>query len=112
MMLIQELVRRQSIILLQKAPISISTKVTFRQRARGTDEEALCVRTPRSGLVRANSFRIGVLYDRLSPGAMVVVHDYNAWFAARQAVDEFFSHKPEVPLPMPDRSGSVVIVKQ
>jgi hypothetical protein len=28
------------------------------------------------------------------------------------AVDEFFSDKPEMPVPMPDKSGSALIVKQ
>ena len=51
-------------------------------------------------------------YERVSRGAIIVVHDYNAWFGARKAVDDFFKAKPEIPLPMPDRSGSVVIVKQ
>ena len=55
---------------------------------------------------------LAFFYSRLSSGGTLVVHDYNAWFGARQAVDEFFLDKTEVPLPMPDRSGSVVIVKQ
>jgi O-methyltransferase len=51
-------------------------------------------------------------YPRLSSGAILVVHDYNAWPGARKAVDEYFRDKPEIPLPMPDKSGSVVVVKQ
>ena len=51
-------------------------------------------------------------YPRLNPGGILVVHDYNAWPGARMAVDTFMADKPEVPLPMPDKSGSVVIVKQ
>lgn len=51
-------------------------------------------------------------YPRMSQGGIIVVHDYNAWLGARTAVKEFFADKPEVPLPMPDKSGSVVIVKQ
>lgn len=30
----------------------------------------------------------------------------------RRAVDEFFADKPELPIPMPDKSGSAVVVKQ
>lgn len=51
-------------------------------------------------------------YPRLSPGGILVVHDYNAWVGARRAVDTFMVDKAEVPIPMPDKSGSVVIVKR
>jgi O-methyltransferase len=50
-------------------------------------------------------------YPRMSPGGALVVHDYNAWIGSRTAVDEFFKGKPEVPIPMPDKSGSALIVK-
>ena len=51
-------------------------------------------------------------YPRMNAKGMLVVHDYNAWKGARMAVDEFFSDKPEMPVPMPDKSGSALIVKQ
>jgi O-methyltransferase len=51
-------------------------------------------------------------YPRMPRRGILVVHDYNAWPGARQAVDEFFADKPELPIPMPDKSGSVVIAKQ
>jgi O-methyltransferase len=50
-------------------------------------------------------------YPRLSSRGVIVVHDYNAWPGARRAVDEFFASKREVPVAMPDKSGSAVIVK-
>jgi O-methyltransferase len=51
-------------------------------------------------------------YPRMPRYGILVVHDYNAWPGARRAVDEFFADKPELPVPMPDKSGSAVIVKQ
>ena len=51
-------------------------------------------------------------YDRMSTQGIILVHDYNAWIGARKAVDGFFADKPELPIPMPDKSGSVLIVKQ
>jgi O-methyltransferase len=51
-------------------------------------------------------------YPRLAPHGVLVVHDYNSWPGARKAVDEFFSDKPEMPIPMPDKSGSALIVRQ
>ena len=50
-------------------------------------------------------------YPRVSRGGIIVVHDYNAWLGARRAVDQFFASRREVPVPMPDKSGSAVIVK-
>lgn len=50
-------------------------------------------------------------YPRMSRGGYLVIHDYNTWSGARDAVDEFFSGKPESPVPMPDKNGSAVIKK-
>jgi O-methyltransferase len=51
-------------------------------------------------------------YPRIPQDGILVVHDYNAWPGARRAVDEFFADKPELPIPMPDKSGSAVIIKR
>jgi O-methyltransferase len=50
-------------------------------------------------------------HPRLAVGGIIVVHDYNAWPGARRAVDQFFTNRAEVPIAMPDKSGSAVIVK-
>jgi O-methyltransferase len=50
-------------------------------------------------------------YERMPPGGVIVCHDYNAWLGARRAVDEFFAGKLEIPVPMPDKSGSAVVIK-
>ncbi len=52
-----------------------------------------------------------LFYGRTTKGGIILVHDYNAWPGPRRAVDEFFSTKPETPIPMPDKSGSVVITR-
>ena len=51
-------------------------------------------------------------YSRMSKQGVILVHDYNAWIGARKAVDDFFADKDELPMPMPDKSGSVLIIKQ
>lgn len=51
-------------------------------------------------------------YPRMCTGGLLLVHDYNAWIGARKAVDEFFHDRPEMPVPMPDKSGSALIVRQ
>ena len=50
-------------------------------------------------------------FPLLSQGGIILVHDYNAWPGARRAVDEFCSHTGVVPIPMPDKSGSCVLLK-
>ncbi len=50
-------------------------------------------------------------WPRLSPGGFLVAHDYNAWLGARTAVDRFCAEHGLVPLPMPDKSGSAVLLK-
>jgi O-methyltransferase len=51
-------------------------------------------------------------YPRLSRRGALVVHDYNSWPGARKAVDDFFRNKTELPIPMPDKNGSALIIKQ
>jgi O-methyltransferase len=55
---------------------------------------------------------LSFFYPRLNNGGMIVVHDYNAWVGARNAVNDFFMDKDEYVIPMPDKSGSAVIIKQ
>jgi len=50
-------------------------------------------------------------YERVSIGGFIVVHDYNAWPGARKAVDDFCRAKGVLAIPMPDKSGSALIVK-
>jgi O-methyltransferase len=54
-------------------------------------------------------------YYKVSPGGAIIVHDYNnvcSWdHGAKKAVDCFLSDKPERGIEMPDRFGSVLIVK-
>ncbi|MFC2100300.1 TylF/MycF/NovP-related O-methyltransferase [Bacteroidota bacterium] len=51
-------------------------------------------------------------YPRLSPGGVLIVHDYNPdWEGAMKAVDEFKARIPEIPIPLPDMNTSVMIVK-
>jgi O-methyltransferase len=52
-----------------------------------------------------------IFYPLLSPGGIIVVHDYNAWVGARRAVDLFCTENNLVGIPMPDKSGSIVLSK-
>jgi O-methyltransferase len=51
-------------------------------------------------------------YPRMAQGGIILIHDYNSWLGTYQAVNKFFEGCSEVPIPMPDKNGSVVVVKQ
>ncbi len=55
---------------------------------------------------------LNFFYPRMTKGGFIVIHDYNAWLGARKAVDDFFIDKSEIPIPMPDKSGSALVQKQ
>nr|WP_294504472.1 TylF/MycF/NovP-related O-methyltransferase [uncultured Rhodopila sp.] len=52
-------------------------------------------------------------YERLSPGGMLIVHDYinEYWGGVKQAVDEFAARVPEQFVLMPDKSGTAILRK-
>ena len=50
-------------------------------------------------------------YPRLSPGGVIICHDYGIYSGVKTAVDNFLSDKPEVPIEFPDGAGSSLIVK-
>jgi tetratricopeptide (TPR) repeat protein len=56
---------------------------------------------------------LAFFYPRLSPGGMLILHDYSSgYFAgARQAVDEFAATVPEQVVLMPDKSGTAILRK-
>jgi len=47
----------------------------------------------------------------LNPGGFLVVHDYNAWPGVRIAVDDLRRRQAVAAVPMPDKSGSIVLAK-
>jgi len=55
---------------------------------------------------------LGFFYERVAPGGFILAHDFNSWPGARKAVEDFFRARPERPIPMPDKSGSALVVKQ
>ena len=51
-------------------------------------------------------------YPRLSPGGVIIIHDYNhTWNGVTQAVDEFVKSISEQIIPIADWQGSVLLVK-
>jgi len=60
-------------------------------------------------LYRPVSAALNYFWPLMQPGGFMVVHDYNAWPGAHRAVDEFLHRHPHAAVPMPDKSGSIVI---
>ena len=51
-------------------------------------------------------------YPKMSKGGVIIIHDCNnEYYGSRKALDEFFIDKPEIPIIMPDKSGSAIVVK-
>jgi O-methyltransferase len=51
-------------------------------------------------------------YTRLSPGGVIIIHDYNhKWEGAMKAVKEFAGVIPENIIEVPDKHGTVMIIK-
>lgn len=52
------------------------------------------------------------LYEKVTPGGVVIIDDYGAWQGAREAVDEFIGNLKEKPLVFPNRDyGALMWVK-
>ncbi len=55
---------------------------------------------------------LNYFYPRLSTGGVIMVHDYTyRWEGLRRAVDEFITTIPENIIHVPDRFGTVMIIK-
>ncbi|CAN5532616.1 hypothetical protein BH10BAC1_BH10BAC1_01860 [soil metagenome] len=51
-------------------------------------------------------------YPKLSPGGVIIIHDYNhTWDGIKKALDEFIPTIPESLIELPDWKGSVMLVK-
>lgn len=56
---------------------------------------------------------LAYFYPRLSPGGLIILHDYTSghWSGCADAIDEFLKDKPERPILVPDKAGSAILVK-
>ena len=51
-------------------------------------------------------------WPKIIPGGILLVHDYNGgYIGTKKAVDEFFMPLGIKPIPMPDKTGSALIIK-
>lgn len=63
-------------------------------------------------LARPTAEALKFFYDRLLPGGVIIVHDYNPkWPGLMEAVDDLLASVPEEGVAIPDRDCSLIIVK-
>lgn len=79
----------------------------------GLAEETFAVAHIDCDLYEPFKASLAFFYPRLSPGGMLILHDYSSgYFAgAKQAVDEFARTIPEQPVLMSDKSGTAILRK-
>jgi len=56
---------------------------------------------------------LNYFYPKIKKGGFLIMHDHSSlhWLGGKQAIDNFFSDKPESIIPIPDKSGTCVIRK-
>jgi O-methyltransferase len=78
----------------------------------GLEDERFCLVSMDADLYHPTLAGLKFFYSRLSPGGIIIIHDYTyKWEGLQKAVDEFCTTIPEVPVLLPDLEGSVIIIK-
>ncbi|MCU0370529.1 MAG: TylF/MycF family methyltransferase [Bacteroidales bacterium] len=82
------------------------------QLGEGEREGALALVNLDADLYQPTRAGLAYFYPLLSPGGVIIVHDYNyKWPGIKMAVDEFAATIPESVVMVPDMDGSVMIIK-
>lgn len=84
----------------------------FPETAKGLENEAFAFVHIDADLYQPTLEGLHFFYARLSPGGVILIHDYNHnWEGVKKAIDEFLTGIPESLIELPDWQGSVLIVK-
>jgi O-methyltransferase len=100
-----------------KRYISGNQNIIFRQgyfpdSTAGLENETYALVSMDADLYNPTKKGLEYFYPRLSPGGVIIIHDYNyKWEGIQKAVDEFVEQIPESLVPVPDMESSVMIVK-
>jgi O-methyltransferase len=64
-------------------------------------------------LYQPTRFALDFFYPRVQPGGVIMIHDYNdKWKGIMRATDEFIQITGETLIHVPDREGTVMIIKK
>lgn len=84
----------------------------FPDTTTGLEEERYAFVSIDADLYHPIAAGLNYFYPRLSPGGVIIIHDYNyKWEGAMKAVDEFMKKIPESLIPVADMESSVMIIK-
>lgn len=84
----------------------------FPETTKGLEKETFAFVNIDVDLYKPTLAGLQFFYERLTPGGVIMVHDYNHnWEGATKAVDEFITTIPENIVELPDWQGSVLIIK-
>jgi len=77
----------------------------------GLEDQRFCFAHVDVDLFTSTHDSLAFIYPRIASGGAILIDDYGFPMCpgARQAVDEFFADKPEVPLPLP--TGQAVVIR-
>ena len=84
----------------------------FPETIKGLENEIFALVNMDADLYNPTIAGLEFFYPRLSPGGVMLVHDYNhKWEGVMKAVDEFARKIPESVISLPDMDGTVMIIK-
>lgn len=84
----------------------------FPETTKGLENECFALVNMDADLYNPTIAGLEFFYPRLSPGGVILVHDYNhKWEGVIRAVDEFAAKIPESVISLPDMDGTVMIIK-
>jgi O-methyltransferase len=84
----------------------------FPETAKGLENEKFALVNIDADLYNPIKDGCHFFYPRLSPGGVIIIHDYNhKWEGAVKAVNEFAKTIPENFIELPDMHGTVMIIK-
>ncbi len=84
----------------------------FPETTAGLENETFAFVSIDADLYKPTLAGLHFFYERLSPGGVIMIHDYNHnWAGVKDAVDEFLKTIPESIIELPDWQGSALLVK-
>ncbi len=93
-------------------PVYIFHKGYFPDTAKDVEKVNFALVSMDADLYNPTKSGLDFFYERLVPGGVIIVHDYNPkWPGIMKAVNDFAANIPESLIPLTDKDSSVMIIK-